>query len=131
MSTIKIPCTCSIGNKVCYGWPGCPNVVRDASIYPPCNCGKGPGHCNFDGPLCKLTSSKKHDSVNHPTHYGGQLYIYEAIRVIEAWKLDFCLGNTIKYISRAGKKDPAKELEDLEKAAWYLNRRIEQLKGKQ
>lgn len=66
------------------------------------------------------------DNVNHPQHYGGDT-TYEAIKVIEAWELGFCLGNTVKYISRAGKKDPAKELEDLKKAAWYLNRRIEQL----
>ena len=67
------------------------------------------------------------ESVNHPTHYGGEDNTYEAIKVIEAWSLDFCLGNVVKYISRAGKKDPAKELEDLKKASWYLNRRIEQI----
>jgi hypothetical protein len=67
------------------------------------------------------------DSVNHPTHYGGEDNTYEAIKVIEAWGLDFCLGNVVKYISRAGKKDPNKELEDLKKAVWYLNRRIEQI----
>lgn len=70
-------------------------------------------------------------TVNHPSYYGGESNPYEAIKVIEAWELDFCLGNTVKYISRAGKKDPAKELEDLQKAAWYLNRRIEQLIKKQ
>ncbi len=68
-------------------------------------------------------------AVNHPSHYGGDT-TYEAIKVIEAWELDFPLGNTVKYISRAGKKDPTKELEDLEKAAWYLNRKIENLKSK-
>ena len=67
------------------------------------------------------------ESVNHPTHYGGEDNTYEAIKVIEAWGLDFCLGNVVKYISRAGKKDPNKELEDLKKAVWYLNRRIEQI----
>ena len=67
------------------------------------------------------------DSVNHPTHYGGEDNTYEAIKVIEAWDLDFCLGNAVKYISRAGKKDASKELEDLNKAVWYLNRRIEQI----
>lgn len=67
------------------------------------------------------------EAVNHPTHYGGKGNVYEAIKVIEAWELDFCLGNVIKYISRAGKKDSAKELEDLNKALWYLNRRIEQI----
>jgi hypothetical protein len=67
------------------------------------------------------------ESVNHPTHYGGEDNTYEAIKVIEAWGLDFCLGNVVKYISRAGKKDPSKELEDLKKAVWYLDRRIKQI----
>ena len=65
-------------------------------------------------------------NVNHPAHYGGEENTYEAIKVIEAWQLDFCLGNVVKYISRAGKKES--EIQDLEKAAWYLNRKIEQLK---
>ena len=56
--------------------------------------------------------------INNPQHYGGADNPYEAIKVIEAWGLhnDFYLGNTIKYISRAGRKDPAKEIEDLEKS---------------
>jgi hypothetical protein len=65
--------------------------------------------------------------VNNPEHYGGATNIYEAIKVIEAWDLDFHLGNTVKYISRAGKKNPEKELEDLKKAAWYLQRKIDNL----
>ena len=65
--------------------------------------------------------------VDHPEHYGGEENIYEAIKVIEAWELDFLLGNCIKYISRAGKKDPKKEKEDLLKAVWYLKRRIENI----
>jgi len=69
----------------------------------------------------------KMEMVNHPSHYGGKDNTYEAIKVIEAWDLDFCLGNAVKYISRAGKKDASKELEDLNKAVWYLNRRIEQI----
>lgn len=68
------------------------------------------------------------DPVNNPDHYGGKDNLYEAIKVITAWDLGFCLGNTIKYISRAGKKDPDKEIEDLEKAQWYLNEYIDQLK---
>jgi hypothetical protein len=67
--------------------------------------------------------------VDHPDYYGGEDNPYEAIKVIEAWALDFCLGNSVKYISRAGKKDAAKEIEDLEKARWYLDRRIQQLKS--
>lgn len=63
-------------------------------------------------------------SVNHPKHYGGENNPTEAIKVIEAWGLGFNLGNTVKYISRAGKKDSSKELEDLKKALWYLEREI-------
>lgn len=65
------------------------------------------------------------EAVNHPAHYGGADNPYEAIKVIEAWQLGFCLGNTVKYISRAGKKDAM--LQDLKKAQWYLNREIERL----
>jgi hypothetical protein len=67
------------------------------------------------------------EMVNNPDHYGGAENIYEAIKVIEAWSLDFHLGNTVKYISRAGKKETDKELQDLKKAAWYLQRRIDNL----
>lgn len=67
----------------------------------------------------------KKEAVNHPKHYGGKDDPYEAIKVIEAWELDFHLGNTVKYISRAGKKDKTKVLEDLKKARWYLDRYIE------
>ena len=62
------------------------------------------------------------EAVNHPSHYnrGG----IEAIDAIEAWGLGFNLGNTVKYISRAGVKDPDKRTEDLEKALWYLKREL-------
>lgn len=62
----------------------------------------------------------KNEAVDHPDHYGGEDNPYEAIKVIEAWDLGFHLGNAVKYISRAGKKDPAKEGEDIDKAIWYL-----------
>lgn len=67
------------------------------------------------------------EMVNHPNHYGGD-NVYETIKVIEAWGLDFHLGNTVKYISRAGKKDTDKEIQDLLKARWYLERKLEILK---
>lgn len=67
--------------------------------------------------------------VNHPEHYGGAENPYEAIKVIEAWNLGFNLGNTVKYISRAGKKSQEKYLEDLEKAKWYLEREIGKLQN--
>lgn len=68
----------------------------------------------------------KKELVNHPQHYGGKDNPYEAIKVIEAWNLGFCLGNTVKYISRAGKKDA--KVQELEKALWYLKREIKNLK---
>jgi len=73
---------------------------------------------------------EKKESVNHPDHYGGESNVYEVIKVIDAWELGFALGNTVKYISRAGKKDPNKELEDLKKALWYLQHHINQLESK-
>jgi hypothetical protein len=66
------------------------------------------------------------EKVNHPKHYGGEDNLYEAIKVIEAWNANFNIGNVLKYISRCGKKDV--EIQELEKAAWYLNREIENRK---
>lgn len=68
---------------------------------------------------------KTEDIVNHPSHYtDGKI---EVIEFIEDKKLGFCLGNAVKYIARAGKKDPTKEVEDLKKAEWYIKRRIKEL----
>ncbi len=69
------------------------------------------------------TTEDSKEAVNHPPHYGGDT-VYEAIKVIEAWGLGFCLGNCVKYISRVGKKDPARTIEDLKKSRWYLDREI-------
>lgn len=70
------------------------------------------------------------DMVNHPNHYGGENNVYEVIKVCEAWDLDkdAYLFNVVKYVARAGKKDINKEIEDLSKAAFYLDRRIKLLK---
>ena len=68
------------------------------------------------------------DSVNHPAHYTyGSI---EVIDAIEGLLLPYHLGNAVKYIARAGRKDPAKTEEDLRKAIWYINRYITFL-GKQ
>jgi hypothetical protein len=75
----------------------------------------------------KRKSHNRRETVNHPAHYGGADNLYEAIRVIEAWKLGFCDGNAVKYIARAGKK--GNRLEDLRKAVWYLNREIANMEG--
>ena len=62
-----------------------------------------------------------------PMHYGGQDDTYEVFKVIDAWGVGFYLGNALKYICRAGKKDPSKEVEDLVKARTYINARLERL----
>lgn len=71
------------------------------------------------------------DPVDRPAHYTDSKI--EVIDYIEDKKLGFCLGNAVKYISRAGKKKDngrsviEKEIEDLKKAVWYINRRIYEL----
>lgn len=74
-------------------------------------------------PKCEMD-----ENVNHPSHYtDGSI---EVIDFIEDKNLGFHLGNAIKYISRAGKKDKNKTVEDLQKAIWYIDRYIEKLKVK-
>lgn len=68
------------------------------------------------------------DSVSHPPHYAnGWSNGAEVIDLTE--HLSFCLGNVVKYVCRAGRKDPDKYVEDLEKARWYLDREIARAKG--
>lgn len=69
----------------------------------------------------QLADIERREGVNHPSYYkrGG----VEAIDAIEAWELGFHLGNVVKYIARAGRKT-ADSLQDLQKAAWYLDREI-------
>ena len=68
-----------------------------------------------------MSAEKNKESVNHPKHYQSKTGL-EAIDVIEAFDLNFNLGNVIKYILRCGKKDA--EIQELEKAKWYLEREI-------
>ena len=69
--------------------------------------------------------SKVNDVVNHPSHYtDGKIEVRD---FIEDKGLNFHRGNAVKYIARAGKKNPAKEVEDLKKAVWYLNREIQRM----
>lgn len=77
-----------------------------------------------------MTKPAEPEKVDHPAHYGGDTP-YEAIKVIEAWGLGFSLGNCVKYISRAGKKESENELRDLSKARWYLDRYIKKLEAGQ
>ena len=67
------------------------------------------------------------DPVNHPSHYNkGSIEVWD---FISDWGLNFDRGNAIKYLCRAGEKDPSKEIQDLEKAIEYINHEIKVLKG--
>ena len=68
------------------------------------------------------------DSVNHPSHYtSGKI---EVIDFIDDQQLSYEKGNVVKYVCRAGKKDPNKEIEDLKKAAWYIQREIKNVENR-
>ena len=68
------------------------------------------------------------EAINHPNHYLGERK-YEPIDVINDWELNFQTGNAVKYISRAGRKDANKTIQDLEKAIWYLQWEVKKLKN--
>ena len=70
------------------------------------------------------------EQIDHPAHYGGADDPYEAIKVIDAWGLNFSLGSALKYISRHGKKPGAEAPVDLRKAAWYLLHEADRLDSK-
>ena len=90
------------------------------------SCGCNPGTVGCALALRRLADIERREekAVNHPDYYkrGG----IEAIDAIDAWGLGFNLGNVVKYIARAGHKT-ADSLQDLQKAAWYLDREIERM----
>ena len=75
----------------------------------------------------KIKIGKKNDPVNHPAHYTAHPSGVECITITEHH--DFCIGNAIKYLWRQGLKDGASNVEDLEKAIWYIRREIEKIKA--
>lgn len=77
-----------------------------------------------DGAAQELKTHR--EAVNHPSHYHAASGL-EVIDVIEAWALNFNRGNALKYLARAGHKDPSTERQDLEKALWYIERELERL----
>lgn len=74
----------------------------------------------------KESKEDKEELINHPAHY-AEGRKYEPIDVINDWGLNFNLGNAIKYISRAGRKDPNAILRDLKKARWYIDYELDRL----
>jgi len=87
----------------------------------------------------RLRAEQATHKVEHPPHYGGKDNVYETVKVVEAWFDDGTLHpvvgaflfNTIKYLSRAGKKNGESLLDDLRKARWYLDRAIAWLERKE
>ena len=109
------------------------NNVSEGNYVPADN--NTPGSIPFQGLAgdrdYRQQQDGKDDAVHHPSHYASGRF--EVIDIIEdQLKMEglrgFCLGNTLKYICRAGKKDPKKILEDLEKAEWYLHHYITVIK---
>lgn len=71
---------------------------------------------------------KSTEAIDHPSHYHAESGL-EVIEIIEAWGLNFNRGNALKYLARAGAKDPEREAEDLKKALWYIKRELQRLEG--
>jgi len=80
------------------------------------------------GGLGEIMDAGKDEAVNSPAHYGGNVP-HEVWKCLDAWGLvsNAYLWNAVKYISRPGKKDSSKLIQDLEKARWYLDREIQRL----
>ena len=74
------------------------------------------------------TTKTAPEQVDHPAHYHASSG-FEVIEIIEAWSLNFNRGNALKYLARAGRKDPASEAQDLKKALWYIERELKRLEG--
>lgn len=83
------------------------------------------------GMKTEVEQSTRASTVDHPRHYGGGDNPYEVIKVLDAWGfgVPFALGSAVKYIVRAGKKDPAALIEDLDKGRWYLDWVVNKLKA--
>ena len=108
---------CCYNSEVCCG--NCNDGIEEW-LSAPCENPPADKHVNL-----QRVSEKVCDNVNHPSHYtSGKI---EVIDFIEDKELGFHLGNAVKYISRAGRKNPDKTIEDLRKAVWYINRQIQRL----
>lgn len=84
----------------------------------PCPCEGCKAALHDEDRKCLMEAVEKEELVHHPKHYQGKRF--QSIDVIEDFELNFHLGNAIKYILRAGKKDD--KVQDLKKAIWYLER---------
>ena len=111
---------CCYNSEVC-----CGNCVDGIEEWLNAPCASEPEKPSDKHVDLQKVSEKVCDNVNHPSHYTfGKI---EVIDFIEDQHLGFHLGNAVKYISRAGRKNPGKTVEDLRKAVWYINRQIQRL----
>lgn len=96
-------------------------------FMPPCDECTNYSHWEDASKMKVVPAYKTDDPVNHPSHYNkGKI---EVADFIADQKLNFDRGNAVKYVCRAGEKDPTKEIQDLEKAIWYIEHEIKMLKG--
>ena len=113
---------CCYNSEVC-----CGNCVDGIGEWLNTPCANEPENPPADKhvDLHKVADEVTRDNVNHPDHYNhGKI---EVVDFIEDQHLGFHLGNAVKYISRAGRKDANNTIEDLRKAVWYINRQIQRL----
>lgn len=109
--------TCTPDSRLVVYPVGQPYAIYDKSKY----------KYELDGGSIKILENS--DSVSRPSYYAkGWSNGAEVIDLTE--HLSFCAGNVVKYVCRAGRKDPDKHIEDLEKARWYLDREIERASGR-
>lgn len=110
---------------------GCPDYMADHCEM--CNIARAFEHGRSLAQECQECNNDEgvvvFDAVQRPSHYADTKI--EVIDYIEDKGFGYHLGNAIKYISRAGKKDPTKTVEDLRKAEWYIERYIQLIEGEQ
>jgi len=100
----------------------CPRTKKEYVFYTDTSLCAG---CGVSWDVLSLESDPTEDPVNHPPHYNA----YKGLEVIDlVEQMNFCRGNAVKYIARAGLKSKGTEIQDLEKAAWYIQREIARLK---
>lgn len=109
-------------------------AIGDDPVVDPSNCRVYTNHGTYvsltdflyDEKVGVMTKTNG-DNVNHPSHYTA----YEGLEIIDLTEqMNFCRGNAVKYITRAGLKDKSREAEDLRKAVWYLEREITRIEKK-
>ncbi len=123
MGAEKRRCPYCVKDVTCDEWMFCPGECVDAYYREVSNGWKDWGEV-VTVPLDPPVVSS--DPINQPAHYTAIPGV-EPIDLAE--HLMFNRGNVVKYVTRAGKKDPEKELEDLKKAQWYLNREIDRIEN--